>query len=996
MNFYLLNDINIDTDYYITGSTTYNTISTLLGILYQINVNATINFNLVNTFNYKNNNIIFNSYNNNILELISNIDIEINTFIELINYVGISKQNNNYLYFYQYNFNYIQNNTYIRTDNIFTPLYIDVSGNYYINQNIILPQSVNIVILFYINNIVNTNKFYYQLQLDKEFINYNDYINNLYNILPINFKLNDYIIPNNVIFNTENILIINIFEKLKINTITHYAHVGELPPTKIISLLSNNLYLYKTYDTYKLLNSSYILIYDINDNLYDLSNNIINIDLSHNLGITNKLDQTNIQFLLNTLYTFENLITKYMLIVDEWIISDYLFNPINKSIQFDYPLNLVYKNTDQYNYTINNNIVNKNIVEILNNQLIIIINYTISGNFSFKKIYKSNSIIYKPSNNELVEINLQVPNQYTNSKKLYLIPYDNLGNEIGGIMYKVTLDSPINLYIDDIHIQILSNDVYNGVLFYLIDDYTCLITSNDSIINTNNLYLLFPNYSILINILNISLYQNSYIQGDFYYQDNINTFNIFVPENINSIDFTNQLISCNYYFVSINTGIVLNNIFNSRKISTSNNMQLITNIQNNINTIIEEPQFTSVFNWFNSLSIYLGDQCIETLNNDSLNIIYHYYSNDEKKKQLDKIIKIKKNNNGWQVILPLMFWFNNKSGLSLPFIALPYIDLYFKYKINNLNNILLNDITSAQFSIHPEIKIQICLDTIYLDTPERKLFGSYNHEYIIEKYNNYPSNLVYKIKQSVPIKLTNLIKDILFITQPLYHNNDNCYKTITYERDTKYLEYTSTLILYNKYKINPVFTEEIPLSYASNFTILDAIEKEIKVNKSIRINRIKTDLLLQKQDLNFILFIMDKYLVNILLESQIKILNLYFTYLFENKQIIIETSTIESFNLQSNGNDLFYNMSQEYYNLVIPYQKYYNSVPLGYYCYSFSLFPLEDQPSGHLNFNQIDNVTINLINNNNIINEPYNLKIIVKEYQILRIMSGLGSLAWLA
>jgi len=995
MNFYLLNDINIDTDYYIIGLTKYNTISTLLGILYQINSNININFNLVNTFNYKNNNIIFNSYKNNILELISNIEIDINTFIELINYVGISKQNNNYLYFYQNNFNYIQNNTYIRTDNIFIPLYIDISGNYYINQNIILPQSVNIVILFYISNIINTNNYIYQLELDKEFINYNDYINNLYNILPINFKLNDNIIPNNINFNTANILIINISNKLQINTVTHYAHVGELPPTKIISLLSNKFYLYKTYDTFKLLNTSYILVYDISDNIYDLSNNIINIDLSNNVGIINNLDQTNIQFLLNKLYSYNNLITKYMLIVDEWIITDYLFNPLNNSLQFDYPLNLVYKNTSQYNYTINNQIVNKNLVEILHNKLIIFINYSISGNFSFKKIYKSNSIIYKPSNNQLVEIKLQVPNQYTNSKKIYLIPYDNLGNEIGSIIYKVILDSPINLYIDNIQIQILSDDTYNGVLFYLIDDYTCLITSNANITNYNNLYLLFPNYSILLNILNISVYQNSYIPGDFYYQNNLDTLNIFIPENINSIDFTNQLISCNYYFVSINYGIVLNNIFNSRNITSSNNMQLITNIQNNTTTIIEEPIFTNVVNWFNSLSIYLGDQCIETLNNDSLNIIYYYYSNAEKKKQIDNIVKIRKNINGWQVMLPLTFWFSSRSGLAIPFVALPYIDLYFKYKINNLNNILLNDITSSQFSTHPEIKIQICLDTIYLDTPERKLFGSYNHEYIIEKYNNYPSNLVYKINQSVPIKLSNLIKDIFFITQPIYHNNDNCYKTVRYERDTKCLEYTTTILLYNQYKLNPVFTDEIPISYASNFSIIDAIEKEIKINKSVRINRIKTDLLLKNQNLEFILFIMDKYLLNIPLEIQIKHLNLYFIYLFENKEIVIETSTIESFNLQSNGNDLFYNMPQEYFNLVIPYQKYNSSVPLGYYCYSFSLFPLEDQPSGHLNFNQIDNVSINLINNNNILNEPYNLKIIVKEYQILRIMSGLGSLAWL-
>jgi hypothetical protein len=100
-------------------------------------------------------------------------------------------------------------------------------------------------------------------------------------------------------------------------------------------------------------------------------------------------------------------------------------------------------------------------------------------------------------------------------------------------------------------------------------------------------------------------------------------------------------------------------------------------------------------------------------------------------------------------------------------------------------------------------------------------------------------------------------------------------------------------------------------------------------------------------------------------------------------------------NLQSNGSDLYYKHYAEYYNYVLPYAKFNNSLPTGYYTYTFSLFPLDHQPSGHLNFNHLDNIVMNLSNNANVLNEPFNLKTIVKEYQILRIMSGLGSLAWL-
>ena len=139
---------------------------------------------------------------------------------------------------------------------------------------------------------------------------------------------------------------------------------------------------------------------------------------------------------------------------------------------------------------------------------------------------------------------------------------------------------------------------------------------------------------------------------------------------------------------------------------------------------------------------------------------------------------------------------------------------------------------------------------------------------------------------------------------------------------------------------------------------------------------------------------MDKYLSNILLDTQIVRLTLYFIHLYKNNVITKEKSPILNFNLQSNGNDLFHSFDQSYFNAVVPYQKFLNSVPEGYYNYSFSLNPLDKQYSGHTNFNYIDNVVVNLTSDSLVLTEPYNLKTIVKEYQILRFMSGLGSLAW--
>ena len=85
-----------------------------------------------------------------------------------------------------------------------------------------------------------------------------------------------------------------------------------------------------------------------------------------------------------------------------------------------------------------------------------------------------------------------------------------------------------------------------------------------------------------------------------------------------------------------------------------------------------------------------------------------------------------------------------------------------------------------------------------------------------------------------------------------------------------------------------------------------------------------------------------------------------------------------------------------YYNNVIPYTKFKNSLPTGYYTYSFSLYPLDDQPSGHLNFTNFDDITFIINSDSNVNSNPYLLETVIKEYNILRVMSGIGRLAWIS
>jgi hypothetical protein len=76
-------------------------------------------------------------------------------------------------------------------------------------------------------------------------------------------------------------------------------------------------------------------------------------------------------------------------------------------------------------------------------------------------------------------------------------------------------------------------------------------------------------------------------------------------------------------------------------------------------------------------------------------------------------------------------------------------------------------------------------------------------------------------------------------------------------------------------------------------------------------------------------------------------------------------------------------------------QKFKNSLPMGYYVYSFSLYPTDDQHSGHLNFTNFDDTIVKITSNSIVNSNPYKINSIIKEYNILRIMGGMGSMAWL-
>jgi hypothetical protein len=123
---------------------------------------------------------------------------------------------------------------------------------------------------------------------------------------------------------------------------------------------------------------------------------------------------------------------------------------------------------------------------------------------------------------------------------------------------------------------------------------------------------------------------------------------------------------------------------------------------------------------------------------------------------------------------------------------------------------------------------------------------------------------------------------------------------------------------------------------------------------------------------------------------------------------------VKTAKLQLNGHDRFRERQGSYFRCVLPYQCHSGMLPqaqtlppadnialkgvgnaeFGYiYCYPFALKPEEHQPSGTCNFSRIDNAVLNMSLDESTSCDK-DVRIYATNYNVLRIMSGMGGLAY--
>jgi hypothetical protein len=148
--------------------------------------------------------------------------------------------------------------------------------------------------------------------------------------------------------------------------------------------------------------------------------------------------------------------------------------------------------------------------------------------------------------------------------------------------------------------------------------------------------------------------------------------------------------------------------------------------------------------------------------------------------------------NMYKIYIPLFFWFTRQPGLALPLIALQYHDVRLIVKFKKFTSIC------KEFPNYQKPIIHNCLlfsDYIFLDTDERRRFGSNTHEYLIEQVQvgirselpierdtvnlylnlNHPcKELVWVCQSEIFRKNATLTEDNSFL-EPFCYSNGNSY-----------------------------------------------------------------------------------------------------------------------------------------------------------------------------------------------------------------------------
>jgi len=286
---------------------------------------------------------------------------------------------------------------------------------------------------------------------------------------------------------------------------------------------------------------------------------------------------------------------------------------------------------------------------------------------------------------------------------------------------------------------------------------------------------------------------------------------------------------------------------------------------------------------------------------------------------------------GNKVFLPMIFFFNRNPGLYLPLIALQYHEVRL-------------DITLAGNYNHyfGTNSVKVWGNYVYLDTEERRRFAQKGHEYLIEQVQHTGVDTVNTTATAKQVRLSynHPVKELVW-----------CFSESGTSADKNDMWDTSFLAGANVTTISTVNGSGAGTNvYSRSISTIGAPSMHVGTIAGGGAAWVGED------------------------------------------GTSGHVGPLDTFKLILNGQDRFKEQSGKYFNQVQPYFHHSGNPYLGIYSYSFALKPEEHQPTGTCNFSRIDNAQVEVKSKN--ASRCANMHMFAVNYNVLRIQSGMGGLAF--
>jgi len=392
--------------------------------------------------------------------------------------------------------------------------------------------------------------------------------------------------------------------------------------------------------------------------------------------------------------------------------------------------------------------------------------------------------------------------------------------------------------------------------------------------------------------------------------------------------------------------------------------------------------------------------------------------------------------------VPLQFWFCTNPGLALPLIALQYHEVKINLDIRPIDECLWAVTTlscntqpysgaSGQFVPGRPVPAAIAynqslvaaslyVDYVFLDTDERRRFAQNPHEYLITQLQFTGDESVGSSSNKIKLNFNHPVKELIWVVQP-DQNVDYCSSLVCDALLFKVLgaqpfnytdaidalpnaihafggpqevnrgEYIDARGLFNDagaldYEIPPGFTgywhgSENPynepnfggpaITRPANLGLAEGVDPALLAQLALETSNHNSGSTVSDAGT----FVLTETSLDLHCWGQ---------------------NPVVTAKLQLNGQDRFSEREGSYFSWVQPYQSHTRSPDEGINVYSFALRPEEHQPSGTCNFSRIDNATLQLVLSNATVEGTKTAKVRVyaTNYNVLRIMSGMGGLAY--